>query len=206
IKLFRMTEKSGAKEDFADVVRRIRAKEQLSLQDVETRSQGRIDKSYVSQIENRGVLGTDLTLKKIKALADGLSTSPDILIAAAWGKLPETEVEEDKKLLNWMFEDLPRECQLDVMASVTGIHQRRSMSASIRERHDAREVARHEINQRGKNLPDNSSRRQSSGPKTTPTTKRRKSGSRHVAATFAGVENPQSEAASDVHHEKRRTG
>lgn len=61
------------------------------------------------------------------------------------GSKKDTEHEREKSLLLWMFDDLPRECQLDVLASVTGIHQRRSMSARIVEKHEARIAARAEI-------------------------------------------------------------
>jgi hypothetical protein len=56
-----------------------------------------------------------------------------------------------------MFLDVPKECQLDILASVAGIHTRRSLSARIHQKHGARVAARNIIedkfNERDSNRP-----------------------------------------------------
>lgn len=49
-----------------------------------------------------------------------------------------------------MFDDIPEECQLDVLASVAGIHTRRGLTARIHERHEARAYARNIIDEKVK--------------------------------------------------------
>ncbi len=90
-------------EDLADFVKRIRALRGFSLQEVENRSNGRIDKSYVSQIENRAVLGESVSLKKLSALADGLGESEEVVVAVARGKLPSdfTDLRELQLIEDW---------------------------------------------------------------------------------------------------------
>jgi transcriptional regulator with XRE-family HTH domain len=58
------------------------------------------------------------------------------------------EYQRRRELLLWMFDDLPEECQLDVLASVAGVHERRSMAAKIHERHGARAEARNIIKEK----------------------------------------------------------
>lgn len=53
-----------------------------------------------------------------------------------------------RELLLWMFDDVPEECQLDILASVAGVHTRRSLSARIHERHEARASARNIIEEK----------------------------------------------------------
>jgi transcriptional regulator with XRE-family HTH domain len=204
IKLNLMTE--PLREDFADLVRRLRTEQDLSLKDVENNSGGKIDSSYVSQIENRGVLPENLTIKKIKALAKGLKTSEDLLVDVARGKAPSgevtQEVERDLKLLKWMFLDVPRECQLDVLASLTGIHGRRSLSHKIADRHEARAGARAEIDLKVSAMEYQNQDQQSPVTKAAVKRVRGKGRNSHTAkATFEGVEKPRTKAVS---HEKKR--
>ncbi len=59
-------------EDFAAWVRRVRITSELSQQAVADRAKGAISKSYIGFVENRDKLGTDLSLKKLIAWANGL--------------------------------------------------------------------------------------------------------------------------------------
>lgn len=52
------------------------------------------------------------------------------------------EIVADVELMVSMFLDIPRDCQLDTLASLAGVHQRRRLSAKIHERHEARAEAR----------------------------------------------------------------
>src|ERR1051325_234957 len=139
-------------EDFADYVRSTRTQRGYSLKQVEERAKERgrdISSGYLSQIENRHVLASSLTLEMIRALSVGLGIPEDEVLDAARGRFSalqgRTELEKQLGHLNWMFTDLPGECRLDVIASVTGIYDRRSTSARIHERHEARAAARAEI-------------------------------------------------------------
>ncbi len=131
-----------------DYVRRIRRDKGLSTTDVERQSGGEISDAYVTRIENGHV--KNVSPEKLKALAKGLGETEDEIFAVARGLYPYSAVDpviqREKNLLLWMYDDLPRECQLDVMASISGIHARRSMSAKISDRHEARAATRAEIN------------------------------------------------------------
>lgn len=72
------------KESLAEYVKRVRNAQDLSLNDVQNRSGGRISNAYVSKIENGYV--TNVTPDKLKALAKGLGVSVDELFALARGE------------------------------------------------------------------------------------------------------------------------
>ncbi len=91
------------REDLADFVKRVRAQKGFSLKLVEDQSNGRIDKSYVSQIENRAVLSESISLKKLSGLAEGLQEPEEVVVAVARGKLPSDikDLRELKLIEDW---------------------------------------------------------------------------------------------------------
>lgn len=108
-------------EDFADYVRRVRGAKGLSLVDVESRSGGRISRGYVSQIENRHVLGSRVTPDKLRALAIGLGVSEDEVFAVARGKSPSDDPNFNKSRfaeLALKFDQLPADKRIDVEALI----------------------------------------------------------------------------------------
>ena len=84
-----MSSAQSKMEDLADYVRRVRAEKGFSLNDVEVNSGNRISKGYVGQIENRQVLGDNITPQKLKGLARGLRVDEDDIFDLARGKPPE---------------------------------------------------------------------------------------------------------------------
>ncbi len=126
-----------AGEDLADYVQRVRNVElKVSLKAVEEASGGEIDSSYVSQIENRAVLGANLTLKKISALAKGLQVPEEEILAVIRGKaLNPDEVAEAEKSRFWaMYSDIPGQCRKDVMDLLLVLQRNHSISARHRRR------------------------------------------------------------------------
>jgi transcriptional regulator with XRE-family HTH domain len=108
-------------EDFADYVRRVRASKSLSLAEVETRSGGRISRGYVSQIENRHVLGERVTPDKLRSLAAGLGVPEDEVFARARGKSPADDPNFNKSRfaeLALKFDKLPPDSRIDVEALI----------------------------------------------------------------------------------------
>ncbi|MDQ3254471.1 MAG: hypothetical protein M3R15_11285 [Acidobacteriota bacterium] len=91
------------REDLADFVKRVRAQKGFSLKLVEDQSNGRIDKSYVNQIENRAVLSESISLKKLSGLAEGLQEPEEVVVAVARGKLPSDikDLRELKLIEDW---------------------------------------------------------------------------------------------------------
>jgi len=91
------------REDLADFVKRVRAQKGFSLKVVEDKSNGRIDKSYVNQIENRAVLSESISLKKLSGLAEGLQEPEELVVAVARGKLPSDikDLRELKLIEDW---------------------------------------------------------------------------------------------------------
>jgi transcriptional regulator with XRE-family HTH domain len=83
-------------EDLADYVQRIRFDKDLSLRDVEKRSNGKITGAYINNIENRLVLGNSVTPKKLSALATGLGVSEEEVFAIARGKSTGEKVAFDE--------------------------------------------------------------------------------------------------------------
>lgn len=152
---------SSKSENLADYVRRARTAKGLSTTDVESASRiggaKGISDAYVTRIENGYV--TNVSPDKLHALAKGLGVSEDELFAVARGRsikprkplspvdLPP-EIAADVEMMVSMFVDIPRECQLDTLASLAGIHARRSESKRIHERHEARAEARQALDKR----------------------------------------------------------
>ncbi|MBA3714905.1 MAG: hypothetical protein H0W76_21000 [Pyrinomonadaceae bacterium] len=84
-------------------MKRVRAQKGFSLKLVEDQSNGRIDKSYVNQIENRAVLSESISLKKLSGLAEGLQEPEEVVVAVARGKLPSDikDLRELKLIEDW---------------------------------------------------------------------------------------------------------
>lgn len=99
--------------DFADYVRDIRDEKGLSLKDVEIRSGGTITRGYVSQIENRQVLGENVTPRKLKSLAKGLGVSEDELFAMVRGTISKGDPTIIEAQVLYMFQALPSERKID---------------------------------------------------------------------------------------------
>lgn len=123
---------AGTDQSFADIVRHVRSEKGFSLTDVERNSGGEIDSSYVSRIENGYILPQSMTTKKLVALAEGLQVPASYLAEAASGELRKfnEDQKEEKKLINY-FRELPRECQLDVLAMTEAIWSRRQGERKI---------------------------------------------------------------------------
>jgi transcriptional regulator with XRE-family HTH domain len=142
-------------EKLGEYVKRVRAEKGLSTTEVESASRKGsakgISDAYVTRIENGYV--TNVSPEKLHALAKGLGVSEDEVFAVARGEsakprkplidvdLPP-EVAADLELMAMMFIEIPRECQLDSLASLAGVHARRNVSMKIHERHEARAQTR----------------------------------------------------------------
>jgi len=107
-------------EDLADFIRRVRNKAGLSVRDVASRSGGGISHGYVSQIENRSVLGGGISPDRLIALARGLGVSENELFAIARGK-PLSEIEALESQVLVMFGQLPKERQEDVLLMIRAL-------------------------------------------------------------------------------------
>lgn len=116
-------------EDLADFVKRVRKRQGYSLRDVENRSDKRISRGYVNQIENRSVLGQGVSPGRLVALAIGLGVSEDEVFAAARGK-PLTEVEAMEAQLLVMLSQLPRDRQNDVLRLVRALHRAHAVKST----------------------------------------------------------------------------
>jgi transcriptional regulator with XRE-family HTH domain len=93
----------------------------LSLANVSARSRGQIGKTHVNRIENGTV--TRVSLSKLRALAHGLSVPVDEILAAAQGKFPSAQIQnEETKLLN-CFRQLSLNRQKDVLLMVSALAQ-----------------------------------------------------------------------------------
>jgi transcriptional regulator with XRE-family HTH domain len=115
------------------------------------------EKAYVSKLET-ATGDPKPTLDTLDAIAKALKVDLAVVLNArgyeVLSKPFYPQLQPEEQILLQMFNDLPRECQLDVMASVSGIHRRRSLSAKIVDRHEARANAREDISRARKlNLP-----------------------------------------------------
>jgi transcriptional regulator with XRE-family HTH domain len=132
-------------ETLSDYVRRVRNDKKLSLLDVEKNSKEAgtpIAGSYVSRIENE--IADAVTPKKLQALANGLEVPEMELINVALGRKAPTDqlAQESQKLINY-FAELPRDCQLDVLALTEALWRRRKIAKKHPPLKDsAREVAK----------------------------------------------------------------
>jgi transcriptional regulator with XRE-family HTH domain len=116
-------------ERLADYVRRVRNEKGFSLSKVEKNSGSEIDASYINRIEND--LIRNVTPEKLSALAKGLEVSEDEIFAVARGKrLTDGEQLglELEKLIKY-YREVPRECQLDILASTEAIWRRRQIES-----------------------------------------------------------------------------
>lgn len=136
-----------------------RYRERAGLKQAELARRLRVSPAYVSYIErdfnpaakgNKLHVGLDIVDRISKVLNAPVN---ELRVAAGHAPLPEPgrdpEETSMRDLLLWMFSDIPRECQLDVLASLTGIHQRRSLSRKIHERHEARSETRQQLSEKG---------------------------------------------------------
>ena len=116
-------------ERLADYVRRVRNEKGFSLSKVEKNSGSEIDASYINRIEND--LIRNVTPEKLSALAKGLEVSEDEIFAVARGKRltgGEQLGLELEKLIKY-YREVPRECQLDILASTEAIWRRRQIES-----------------------------------------------------------------------------
>jgi transcriptional regulator with XRE-family HTH domain len=218
LKLLDGSNVDSAQENFGTWLLRNRTALKISQPELERRSG--VSKQYISNLErnvrtgvgNRNIRPSPEKVGKIiqALLAFGMSTQEVQLGWRAAGYTtpePQQPVNEDaeivrnKELLLWMFTDLPRECQLDVMASVSGIHQRRSLSARIVDRHDARAGARAEVNSRSAAM-----EYQSNTDNRVPVTTSSDEGERSHTATITleGVEKPQARKSAAARSRPKR--
>lgn len=94
----------------SEYVRRVLDENELSQHDVERRSQGRITNSYLSKLLSGSA--TNLTVEKLKALADGLGVSHAQIAEVAFelkGSLTQDREEEEFKALFERFRHLSAE-------------------------------------------------------------------------------------------------
>lgn len=120
-------------EDLADFVRRMRHAGGISLREAERRSHGRISRGYINQIENRTVLGPNITPFKLVALAMALGVPEDELFAVAFGrKFSEPEAKQLRAM--FLFDSLPAEKQDEALDLLTMFSQRYGKPAQVPER------------------------------------------------------------------------
>jgi transcriptional regulator with XRE-family HTH domain len=113
-----------------------------------TRQQwGRVEKGTSgSKRETIIKMATAIGCEPALALDQAGFKEPSLIIEAPpLSELEQLEELSQIELLLRLFLDIPRECQLDVLASLSGIHQRRRLSAPIHERSTARILARENI-------------------------------------------------------------
>jgi transcriptional regulator with XRE-family HTH domain len=103
----------------AEYVRQTRHQKNLSLADVSARSGGQIGTTHVSRIENR--LVSNVSLRRLRALARGLGVPEDEVVAVARGKFPRSESEAMGKQLLDYFNELPEDAQLYVLHMMRGL-------------------------------------------------------------------------------------
>lgn len=128
-------------EPLALFVKRIRQEKKMSLADVERNSRRTgpgISNGYVSQIENG--LMTNPSIDALRGLAQGLGISEDLIFAIARGKSPEDPDVVHARLIG-MYEDIPPQCQKDVMDLLEVLQRNHSISA----RRARRQPRRHDI-------------------------------------------------------------
>lgn len=124
---------TALQETLADYVRRIIHEKGLNYREVARRSGGAVSHGAVGHIVN-GV-STDVRKDTLRALARGLQVPEDEIFAAARGKIeadPSTE-HEKQELINY-YDDLPRECQKDVLALTKALWVRRNLEGRAEKR------------------------------------------------------------------------
>jgi transcriptional regulator with XRE-family HTH domain len=143
------------REALADLVRARMDELHLKAPEVARRSGGLVSHGTVWNILNLRV--TDIKEESLRGLARGLGLPPETVFDCYYGAAEVGDAEQKRReLLLRMFDDIPEECQLDVLASLSGIHQRRSISAKIYERHEARAQALEELKQKVEEQPPDS--------------------------------------------------
>src|SRR5438093_2317598 len=106
-----MNKKKQPPKAISEYVRAVLDEHHLSQHDVERRSEGRITNSYLSKLLSGSA--TNLTIDKLKALADGMGVSHAQIAEVAFelkkGKLTEDKEEEEFKALLNRFRHLSPE-------------------------------------------------------------------------------------------------
>jgi hypothetical protein len=142
-------------ENLARYVRRKMDEQNLSTYDVAKRADGKITHAGVWGILN--TQGKDVKVSSIIALASAFKVSPLEVFRAAVRSADEAEsvssidlldLDDKQQLLLWMFTDIPEDCQLDTLASMAGVHERRRLSKKIYQRHEARNEAHNIIREK----------------------------------------------------------
>ena len=77
------------KENLSQLIKRAVREKNLTLREVQQKSGGKIDESYVSRIMTGNV--TNITLDKLVALARGIGEDSHTLFTAYYGRLPRSD-------------------------------------------------------------------------------------------------------------------
>lgn len=121
------------RESIADFVRRVRREKDYSLAKVREQSGGNIAPSYLHKIESGDV--KNVSPEKLSALAKGLGIPEDEIFAVARGKgEADPSTEHEKQELITYYDDLPRECQKDVLALTKALWVRRNLEGRAERR------------------------------------------------------------------------
>jgi transcriptional regulator with XRE-family HTH domain len=116
-------------EDFADFIRRVRTEARLSTRDVAKASNGLISHGYVSQIENRQVLGQGVSPGRLVGLARGLGVSEDEVFAAARGRKLAKMAAKHVRLIGF-FDRLPDDRQNEALELIEVLSRRYGENAN----------------------------------------------------------------------------
>lgn len=125
-------------ETLPDYVRRVIHEKGLNYREVARRSGGAISHGAVGHIVN-GV-STDVRKDTLQALAKGLGVPEDELFAVARGKDIREPSFEHQRLIE-MYEDIPPQCQKDVMDLLAVLQQNHSLSNRKERQIERRKVA-----------------------------------------------------------------
>lgn len=110
-----------------------------------------VKKAYISKMEtavlNSSGRGPSPPIEMLDSIARALKVELSEALAALGFDVKDdaSELESDERVLLYMYRDLPPECRLDSLASIAGVHQRRSQSIRIVDRHQARATAREHL-------------------------------------------------------------
>lgn len=122
------------------ISRRMRELGDLNPSQVAKRSHDQITPAGVRNIlkAESGVMVETLVI-----VAEALDTTAPLLLIEALSRNPDSvAAAEQRRLLEFYFDHVPPECQLDMLASAQGIYQRRNRDVPIYQRSAARATAR----------------------------------------------------------------